>query len=311
MSESASEPRPLIVGEVLFDCFPGGVNKLGGAPFNVAWHLRALGLDPLLLSAVGNDEAGDAVLEAMSSWGLDTSGVGRAEGLPTGRVNVELDGGTPTYTIESASAWDAIGLMGCLEGAREGAFSLLYHGSLALRDERTRSTVVALRKALAGRILVDLNLREGWWTPEIVDTALSGTSLLKINDAELDALDVQDGATLRAAVAARAARVGERRAIHEIVVTQGAEGVSALFMSASLSLPASPLPGTRADTVGAGDAFTAILILGRDKGWPDDVTLRRASDFAARVCTIEGAVSRDTAFYETLEQEWKRDDDAS
>lgn len=311
MSESSSTLRPLIVGEVLFDCFPGGRKQLGGAPFNVAWHLRALGLDPLMLTAVGRDQAGDEVLDAMRAWGLDTSGVTRVEELPTGRVTVELDEGIPTYTIESPSAWDAIPAGDTVAQARAGSFSRLYHGSLGLRDDRTRAAIASLRNALAGRIMVDLNLREGWWTPESVEMAISGTSLLKINSDELETLDVLDGVTLRAPVTARAARLGERSAIREIVVTRGAEGVSALMADESLNLPASPLPGEVVDTVGAGDAFSALLILGRERGWPDGVTLERASAFAARICTIEGAVSRDPAFYEELQDAWKSDNDLS
>ena len=98
--------RPLIVGEVLFDVMPGGTRVLGGAPFNVAWHLEAFGLRPLLITRVGVDESGDEVLAAMASWGMDTSAVQRDDAHPTGRVQVELEGGEPTFQILPNQAYD-------------------------------------------------------------------------------------------------------------------------------------------------------------------------------------------------------------
>ena len=84
MTATVPTGRPILIGEVLFDCFPDGSRVLGGAPFNVAWHLQAFGLDPLLISRVGADQAGDEVLAAMESWGMDRTGVQRDEELPTG-----------------------------------------------------------------------------------------------------------------------------------------------------------------------------------------------------------------------------------
>ena len=303
--------RPLLVGEVLFDCFSDGRTQLGGAPFNVAWHLSALGLDPLLVSAVGEDRAGDEVLEAMEAWGLDTSGVARSPGRPTGRVNVELGPAGPTVRIERESAWDDIGEERALAAARSGSFGLLDHGSLAMRSERTHAAIAALRRALPGRIMVDLNLRHGWWSPDTVKAALAGTSILKINEQELEALDVVDPDELRASVAERSARLGEHSAIPEIVVTLGSRGSFALLGQETLELPASPLPGPLADTVGAGDAFSAVLICGRLAGWPDTLTLKRASGLAAWICTVQGAVSRDRDFYRRIAREWEMHDGQS
>ncbi len=98
--------RPLIFGEVLFDVMPDGTRVLGGAPFNVAWHLEAFGLRPLMITRVGVDESGDEVLTAMASWGMDTSGVQRDDTYPTGRVEVDLDDGEPTFHILPDQAYD-------------------------------------------------------------------------------------------------------------------------------------------------------------------------------------------------------------
>ena len=99
---------PIVVGEVLFDEMPDGVRVLGGAPFNVAWHLAAFGLRPLMISRVGADDAGDEVLAAMESWGMDTSGVQRDPVHPTGKVRVELDAGEPTFEILPGQAYDHV-----------------------------------------------------------------------------------------------------------------------------------------------------------------------------------------------------------
>ena len=108
--------RPLIFGEVLFDAFPDGSRVLGGAPFNVAWHLRALGLDPLLVSRVGADGAGDEVLRAMHDWQLDVSGVQRDPNHPTGRVPVTLEGGSNPSSREE----DVAGALYLLQHLQRG-----------------------------------------------------------------------------------------------------------------------------------------------------------------------------------------------
>jgi len=96
---STTNMRPLIFGEVLFDHFPDGSVVLGGAPFNVAWHLHAFGLKPLMVSRIGHDELGEKVEAAMRSWGMDCSGLQRDPDHPTGTVEVQFDDGEPIYEI--------------------------------------------------------------------------------------------------------------------------------------------------------------------------------------------------------------------
>ena len=98
--------RPVVVGEVLFDHFPDGSRVLGGAPFNLAWHLRAMGLEPLLITRVGSDPEGAEVLETMARWGLDVSAVQLDHRHATGAVHVRFDGGEPVFDIPSGQAWD-------------------------------------------------------------------------------------------------------------------------------------------------------------------------------------------------------------
>ena len=91
--------RPAVFGEVLFDRFEDGSSVLGGAPFNVVWHLQGFGLEPLLISRVGNDRLGEQVIAAMESWGMDTRGIQFDKDHPTGTVNVTLNNGQPTFDI--------------------------------------------------------------------------------------------------------------------------------------------------------------------------------------------------------------------
>jgi len=100
--------RPLVFGEVLYDSFPDGSVVLGGAPFNVAWHLRGFGLNPLFISRVGDDELGERIIAAMSEWGMDTRGVQRDPGHPTGRVVVSIRNNEPSFEIVPEQAYDFI-----------------------------------------------------------------------------------------------------------------------------------------------------------------------------------------------------------
>ena len=96
---------PVIFGEVLYDCFPDGTMVLGGAPFNVAWHLQAFGCTPVFVSSVGTDAAGEKIIKAMDNWGMGTQWIERDPLHPTGRVNVTFVSNEPTYDIVRDSAW--------------------------------------------------------------------------------------------------------------------------------------------------------------------------------------------------------------
>ena len=148
-SERYSGPasRPVVFGEVLFDDFEDGPTVIGGAAFNLAWNLESLGLAPLLISRIGADELGGRVLQIMTSYGMDTAGIQLDEELPTGTVSVRVSEGQPDFTINDHQAYDAIDAAeGC--AAMSGFdVSLLYHGSLALRGERSRGALEELAAA--------------------------------------------------------------------------------------------------------------------------------------------------------------------
>jgi fructokinase len=206
--------RPLIVGEVLFDVMPDGNSVLGGAPFNVAWHLEAFGLRPLMITRVGADEPGDEVVATMEAWGMDVSGVQRDDSHPTGRVQVELDDGEPTFHILPDQAYDHLDPDRAVQLVTGEAFSLLYHGSLISRGEVSRSARDALEERSGLPVFVDVNLRDPWWDQEDVVASVRSATWVKLNEAELDLLaDGSDSA------AAKAFRV--EHGLDAVIVTKG------------------------------------------------------------------------------------------
>ena len=146
-----------IFGEALFDCFPDGQSVLGGAPFNVAWHLQALGDAPKFISRVGNDTLGDTILNEMKSWQLDTAWVQQDNQHPTGQVNVSFSANEPSYDIATDSAWDFIADSLIESPPQSGLF---YHGSLAARSDASHETLQKLTEAPGLDIFVDVNLRD-------------------------------------------------------------------------------------------------------------------------------------------------------
>ena len=293
----AAIARPLLFGEVLYDCFPDGNRVLGGAPFNVAWHLRALGLDPYLVSRVGDDDAGREVLEAMREGTLDRAGIQIDPARPTGRVAVRIDAGEPRFHILPDQPWDHIAAL----PAPPPGVGLLYHGTLALRDPRSRRSLTELRCAIAAPVFVDVNLRDPWWDAALVADILNGARWCKLNDNELRRL--AGPGDLRDAALRLVARYGLERAF----VTLGAAGAFALGADGDCHAVAPQRDIAIIDTVGAGDAFAAAVIAGLLGSWGVEATLRRAERLASGVCGLRGAVAANQVFYQELFARWDSD----
>lgn len=298
--------RPLIFGEVLYDVFPDGA-VLGGAPLNVAWHLQGLGWSPLLISRVGSDPAGARALEALRAWGLETSGIQTDPRRPTGKVRVRLaDDGTHTFDILTSRAYDDIDPFRAVGAARRTeAPGILYHGTLALRADRSREALAMLDAALGVPRFVDVNLRAPWWRPSLVASVLRGATWAKLNEEELGALGRHGGPGTDLAGAAEAFR--HRYGLEGLIVTRGADGALLAGREGMLSVPATPATPI-IDTVGAGDAFSAVAMVGLMAAWPAETILRRAADFAALVCTYRGAVVDDPGLYRRVLDGWQAEE---
>lgn len=294
--------RPVVFGEVLFDCFEDGTRVLGGAPFNVAWHLAGFGLNPLFVSRVGRDELGEQVLAAMTGWGLDVGGLQRDASHPTGSVHVNLSEGQPDFRILPDQAYDYIDADAVRTSLAGLTPALLCHGSLAARNRVSRTALGQLR-ASGVPAFVDINLRAPWWQRRELDTLLQGARWLKLSETELAVLmDTGDPDPGQLESTARAAR--ERYGCALLVVTQGEQG--GWFATRDEAGRIEPVAvADFEDAVGAGDAFSSVMVLGLVHGWPLAQTLRRAAAFAARICTIRGATTPDRAMYQEMLTQWE------
>jgi fructokinase len=285
-----------IFGEVLFDVFPDGKRILGGAPFNVAWHLQAFRRAPLFLSRVGPDTEGNLIRQAMRSWGMALRGLQSDPLHPTGRVSVRLDAGEPSYDIVDHCAYDYITLD---EEHELPACGLLYHGTLALRHSPAARSLERIKASRPGCVFVDVNLREPWWSRDMVLDLLGDADWVKLNRDELARLGEASGPLVEQARSFKGTY-----GLAGLVVTLGAEGAMG-FAQDDDTATITPAPTSSiVDAVGAGDAFSAVLILGIVHAWPLTLTLERAQQFASAIVQQRGATVDDAAFYRPFIEAW-------
>jgi fructokinase len=296
--------RPVILGEVLFDIFPGNVAALGGAPFNVSWHLKGFGLSPLLISRIGEDAHGEDILRTMRDWGMDTSGIQIDPSHPTGAVRVELEEGQPQFAILPDQAYDFIDAGAALTVLRGQDCSLLYHGTLLARGA-SREAIHALRQIIPFAF-VDLNLRSPWWEIERVSHLLQGARWVKMNGDELMAMTESSQPSAEppeSMVEAKARALCLNSGWEMLALTLGAQGAWLLNSEKTYRGKAVAVE-TLVDTVGAGDAFSAVTLLGLHRGWSLENTLSRALDFAAALCGMRGASPQDPELYASYLEQW-------
>lgn len=296
MHREQAHSGPILFGEVLFDRFPDGNEVLGGAPFNVAWHLRGFGENPLFISRVGDDPAGRRVRLAMTDWGMDATGLQTDPTHPTGAVRIELIEGEPRFEILPDQAYDFIRLPDVPELERPAFF---YHGSLALRREASRTTLETLLRRLDMPVFLDVNLRPPWWSKADILRWVARADWVKLNQNELEMLASGQGGQV-----ARARQFLAHHDLRQLLLTRGEEGALALSASGR-DEAVRPVAATQVvDTVGAGDAFTAVFLLGQLRGWPLAATLERAQSFASAIVGVRGATVADRAFYQRFLEVW-------
>jgi fructokinase len=268
--------RIVSVGEILWDVFPEA-EHLGGASFNLAAHARRLGHEVDFVSGVGGDERGRRALARVGELGLSPRFIRVVPEVETGKVTVVLDAaGQPTFTIHRPAAYDFAGTQN-LDGLFSPAPEWVAFGTLYQMTPQGRGLVRrVLASAPAASVFYDINLRINSYTPEIVLESLEAASIAKLNDAEVIAVARMAG--LEAAPIERFARdLAARFRLRGVTVTLGAKGCALLLAGDYVEVPGYPV--RVADTVGAGDAFSAALIHGIGEGWP----VGRIADFANRV----------------------------
>lgn len=276
------------MGEALWDVLPEG-KKIGGAPANFAYHVSQFGLKSCVVSAIGDDALGAEILKNFDEKQLchliDTVP------YPTGTVQVEIDqAGIPQYEIKENVAWDNIPYTAKLESLAENTRAVCF-GSLAQRNVVSRSTINRFLDAIPEEndplIVFDVNLRQGFYNKEILCNSMKRCNILKINDEELvtvsrmfgyPGIDLQDKCWIL---------LGKYN-LKMLILTCGING-SYVFTPGNVSFQPTPKVEV-ADTVGAGDSFTAAFIASILKGKPVDEAHRRAVETSAFVCTQQGAM---------------------
>lgn len=290
MAASAID-RTLVVGigEILWDCLPAGP-QLGGAPANFAWHCARLGLPAELVSAVGEDEPGREALRRLRAGGIPCAAVVGDPVYPTGKVDVELDSaGKPNYRFLSHTAWDHPRWDEAIATTLAQAACVCF-GTLGQRSEDGRRFV---RRSLSSAPpqalrIFDVNLRQNFYDRELLVEGMQNTDILKMNDEELPVLAEAAGMEFAGDAGSTVCEIQRRYNLQAVALTCGSDG-------AMLSTPAGMFRASApkvavTDTIGAGDAFTAVLAY----GWLHKMTaadiLHAAVHYAGLVCTFSGGM---------------------
>ncbi len=283
MTEMRARPSVLCFGEALWDVLPDR-RIPGGAPMNVAVRLAQHGIGTRLLSRVGCDADGDALLAYLDRAGLPTQYVQRDDSAPTGTVTVDVsDPDSVRYTINRPAAWDFIDADRYLSGGGDGIDTIVF-GTLAARHETSRNALLALLDRASLRVL-DVNLRPPFDDPATVRMLLGRADWAKVNDEELRILGSDRHADMPLEELAHAVRNSYELAA--LCVTLGREGALLLVGEDVYRQPAYEV--SVVDTVGCGDAFLATWLAGMLEQLGPVHALERAAAVAALVASSEGA----------------------
>lgn len=293
----------MLFGEVLADIFADRT-VLGGAPFNVAMHLKAFGQNPVLVTRLGHDALRDEVLELMSQNGMDTLGVQCGNGYPTGRVLVHIKDGQHRFDILPEQAYDFIHPSMVRMATLSVHPALVYFGTLAQRHDISRRALKTMLSSTTAARFLDLNLRSPWYDEKTIRQSLHYADTMKVNAEELGLLAGMlelNGDTAQAQVI----ELIDRFELKQALVTCGENGAWQVDRAGRITESAARVTTARiVDTVGAGDGFSAVCMLGTLLHWPVTRTLERANDFAAAICRIRGAIPDHGDFYQPYTRDW-------
>lgn len=286
----------VIFGEALFDIFPDGRAVLGGAPFNVAWNLKGVGFDPLLISGVGDDKFGHDILESASKWGLNIDGIQIIKDRPTGIVNVVKGQDGHCFDILPDAAYDFIDKDLALSLLDDEQITILYHGSLALRSSNSKNALWAIRNIHRPATFIDVNLRKPWVNFVDLNLAVTGSNIVKLNIEELENWLHTNFNGRSEQMVESALTVIEQYGLDMMIVSMAEEGAYIISEDRVLHTLAPDVSNFK-DSVGAGDAFTSILLASISEKIEIENALKLAVEFASSICSIEGATTTDKDFY--------------
>jgi fructokinase len=274
------------IGEALWDLLPSGP-QLGGAPANFAYHAHALGAHACVVTRVGNDSFGRTIIERFEQMGIADGTVQIDDTAATGTVTVSLSGnGIPNFTIHEQVAWDRIAVTSkALDAVRQA--DAICFGTLAQRSESARISIQRLVAAASGDKLrvFDINLRQNYFSRQVIEESLRLANILKLNDAELPIL--ASFFSLKGNIQDQIKQLAKKFSLQVVALTRGPAG-SLLYQAGQWSdCPSVPI--SIKDTVGAGDAFTAALVMGLLQKMKLDEINTLADEVARYVCSCHGA----------------------
>lgn len=274
------------LGEIVWDVFPDE-KKLGGAPLNFAYYAHQNGARSYIISALGTDSLGDETVELVKSTGVDYS-LTRRNSYPTGQVVVTLSGdGIPQYDIKEGASWDHMECTREMLNLAVNANAICW-GSLAQRSETTRETIFKILDAAGKDCLkvFDINIRQNYYSREIIEGSLKRADVLKLNEDELPLVAGMFGLDNEDAIA----RLTEMFSLKTILFTQGAL-CSEVYVDGALASHIDTPKVKVADTVGAGDSFTSAFVSNILNGKTVQEAHAAAVRTSAYVCTCNGAIN--------------------
>lgn len=274
------------LGEVLWDMLPEG-RKIGGAPVNFAYHAGQFGIDTMAVSAIGNDKLGEDTISEMN--GKHLNHIFPSVPYPTGSVQVKLDEkGVPAYDIKENVAWDNIPFTNEIESVARNCQAVCF-GSLAQRNAVSRNTIRKfIESTPSGCIRIfDINLRQNFYTSNVIRDSLEHCNILKINDEEIMLVSRMfnyDSSNIENVCRT----IMEDFSLEMVILTCGTKG-SYIFTKGGVSFMPTPKVNV-ADTVGAGDSFTGSFCAAILRGLPVAEAHKKAVEVSAYVCTQNGAM---------------------
>ncbi len=284
------------IGEILFDIYPSH-KKLGGAPLNFIYHIRKITGGGNIISRVGKDTLGTQAVSEIQKQGVPTQLIQVDNLHPTGTANIKMnESSEPSFVIDTERAFDFIEATEQAEEAINFDTDVLYFGTLSQRSSKSRETIQSyFNRGI--KYFCDLNLRQSFYSEEIVRQSLETADIIKVSYSELQNLNEMlfqtEYNTERVAF-----ELMEQFRISLLAVTRGKDGAT-LFENGKRN-DFSPTDNEIIDTTGAGDAFSSVLCIGFMQGWDLMQINKLANDFAGEVCKIEGALPKNDRIYEEL-----------
>jgi fructokinase len=291
----------LVVGEILFDIFENE-KQLGGAPFNFAYHLNNFGFPVRYISRIGNDTHGKEILNILEQHQFNIDDIQMDGHHDTGTVIVQLSSsGNPTFHINPDVAYDYIDYLPEKHSTLVDKADLIYFGTLAQRSKRGFENIQRFIKKHRSEAVCfyDINLRPDCYSDKVILTSLGHADLLKLNEQELEEckrifrFSKGDDTFIPFLM--------DKYALNTVAITKGEKGSELYTKNGCFHSKTNPVSSI-VDTVGAGDAYSAMLAVGILKGWEPARMLSMASMFALRICEIRGAIPESREFYKSIKK---------